>query len=94
MKIFRVISAAKCAVQDRYHVTRGAKGKYPLDSKNYYRALVKVSGPSTHNPIQIVKNLYTAYQYNVERIKNAEQILYMSNETSLITKFFNRMFKK
>lgn len=94
MKIFRVVSAAKCAVQDRYYITRGAKGKYPLDSERYYKALVKISGPSTHNLVQVAKNFYTAYQNNSERIKNAEQILNMFNEPPLITKILHRMFKK
>lgn len=94
MKIFRTVSAARCAVIDRYYITRGAKGKYPMGSENYYNILVRESGPSTHNPVQAAKNLYAAYKHNVQRIKNTEELMNMFKEPSLATRIFHRMFKK
>ena len=93
MKIFRVISAARCAVTDRYYITRGAKGKYPLDSENYYNILVRESGPSTHNPVKVARNFYTAYQHNIERIKKTEQMMHMFDKPSLPARIYHRMFK-
>lgn len=94
MKIFRMISAARCAVADRYYITRGAKGKYPMGSENYYNILVCESGPSTHNPVKVVKNLYAAYQHNANRIKRTEQMMHMFDRPSLPVRIFHRMFKK
>lgn len=94
MKILRNISAARCALSDRVMITRGAKGKYPFDNENYYHTLVKISGPSTHNPVKIAKNFHAAYQHNLERIKYIEKMMSMLEEPSLMTKIFNRMFKK
>lgn len=94
MKIFRTISAARCAVADRIIITRGAKGKYPYGDERYYNHLVQVSGPSTHNPVKIAKNFRLAYQHNLERIKNTEQILNMFEPPSLMTRIYHRMFKK
>ncbi len=94
MKIFRTISAARCAVADRYYITRGAKGKFPMNSENYYNILVKQSGPSTHNPVKVMKNLYTAYQHNLKRIKSTEDFMNMFEPPSLASRIYHRMFKK
>ena len=94
MKIFRMISAARCAVADRYYITRGAKGKYPMGSENYYNILVRESGPSTHNPVKVAKNLRSAYMHNVERIKRTEQMLHMFDPPSLTSRIYHRLFKK
>lgn len=94
MKILRTISAVRCAVSDRIMITRGAKGKYPLDNENYYNKLVNISGPSTNNPKKIAKSFYAAYQHNLERIKYTEQILNMFKKPPLMTRIFHRIFEK
>lgn len=94
MKVTQIISAANCAVKDRIIITRGAKGKYPYDDKQFYETLVQISGPSTHNPKKIAKNFYTAYKHNLARIQYADQILNMFKKPSLPTRIFHRMFKK
>ncbi len=94
MKILRTISAARCAISDRIMITRGAKGKYPLDDENYYKTLVNISGPSTHNPKKIAKSFYAAYQHNMERITYIENMMNMLKEPSMLSKIYHRMFKK
>lgn len=94
MKITQIISAAQCAVQDRIIITRGAKGKYPYGDKRFYQTLVQISGPSTHNPKKIAKNLYAAYKHNFERIKYTEQLMHMLDKPSLSTKIYHKLFKK
>lgn len=93
MKIFRTISAARCAFADRYYITRGSKGRFPM-GENYYNILVKQSGQSTHNPVKVAKNFYTAYQHNVQRIKHTEEILHQFDPPSLAARIYHRMFKK
>ena len=94
MKVFRIISAARCAVVDRYYITRGAKGKFPMGSENYYNILVRESGPSTHNPVKVAKNLYAAYQHNMQRINWADEMMNMDEQPSLATRIYHRLFKK
>lgn len=94
MKIFKTIAAARCAVADRVVVTRGTKGKYGHYNEKYYYRMVEISGPSTHNPVKIAKSLYSAYQYNLERINNAEKIMHMFDSPPLMTRIYHRMFKK
>ncbi len=94
MKIYRTISAARCAIADRMLITRGAKGKLPQEYINYYKILESISGPSTHRPKEIVRNWYTAYKHNVERIDNAERILYAGERKSLTSRIFHRLFHK
>jgi len=94
MKIYRTISAARCAVADRIIVTRGSKGKLAKEDINYYKILEGISGPSTHNPKKIVRNWYTAYKHNVDRIDNAERIMKIGQPPSLTTRIFHRLFHK
>ena len=94
MKVTQMISAANCAVKDRIIITRGAKGKYPYDDKQFYEILVQISGPSTHNPRKVAKSFYTAYKHNLARIQYADRILNMFKKPSLPTRIFHRMFKK
>ncbi|MCM1339829.1 MAG: hypothetical protein NC191_09175 [Muribaculaceae bacterium] len=94
MKVLRIVSAARCAVADRYYITRGAKGKYPMGSESYYNKLKDISGPSTHNPKKIAKSLYKAYQNNLSRINYAENTLHMFDAPSIPKRIFHRLFKK
>ena len=93
MKIFRVISAARCALADMYCITRGAKGKYP-QGENYYNILVRESGQSTHNPVEVAKNFRAAYIHNYKRIKRTEQMMHQFDPPSLAARIYHRMFKK
>jgi len=94
MKIQRSISAIRCAIADRRFVSHASKANLSKYERQYYDKMVDISGPSVHSPIKVMKNFYSAYQHNIQRIKVTESYMNAFKEPSKVSRIFHRLFNK
>lgn len=94
MKIGHIVSAAICASKERKFVAQHAKKHLPEKmEQDYYDKLVEISGESTHNPVQIVKNWHKAYQANMERLKLVDSLNKPFKSSDTIVSAIKQLFK-
>ena len=95
MKIMKVMNALIGATYDRRFISRNAKN-LSMDNidKRYYDSLVKKTGPSTHQPVQIVKSWYKAYQSNIKKLDMIEQINDSFTTKGFVSRIFNRITRE
>ncbi len=85
-KIGRIYNAAISAAYDRRFVSKNPnKLKTPIDLK-FHEALVRTTGPSTHNPIQATKSFFKAYKLNSLRLLREEVINAQFRNPSMFSK--------
>lgn len=74
LKIERIYNAAVGAIRDRRFITKAANRNLDKDEVILYNILKNTSGPSTNNPIQMVKSWKKAYNANTLRLLKIEAL--------------------
>ncbi len=94
MRIQRTINAAIGATKDRRDITCGSKQKLEGIDLQIYKGLTDTSGPSVHNPIKVMKSWYRAYNSNIKKYKEIEELNKPFKKPSIIKQIFHRITKK
>lgn len=98
-KISRIYTAAERATLNRYFVNRYAHGHVKKDKvtqsidSQLYKVLVEESGPSTSNPVKMLKNWKRAFKQSMEVIRTEDRINSLFKEPSMFSQIISAIFK-
>lgn len=99
-KITRIYNAAERATLNRYFVNRYAHGHVKKDKvtqnidSQLYKVLVEESGPSTSNPIKMLKSWKRAFDQSLAVIKTEDSLNSLFREPSMLSKIISSIFKR